>query len=245
MKTGKLAKLFAALIELNYSEFRAMELSNDISNEGDLILRLARATRHKRGGLRAIKEVLDRMDGKIAVEVEFIQPKFYMLFPHAKSKEGGDEPAPLPSGDTADTSEVALPSKDEDPPTGSLRAVVDKMLDRKKSERLAIIKAADEIDEFGSSPLGDPKLKSVIAAGLYDLMDYNLGAIYELFDQIDGKVAEVYKELGDDVYIQNYSLIAPAHAKKNEDGVYYVEAINTSNAWGLRLEQQRNARKKR
>ena len=234
--SGKLTELFRDLIELPYSEFRKMELDHTISNRGDILLRLARATRQKKGGLRALQEVLNRLDGKVAAEIEVEYPKFYFLFPNATSVEAGDAPTPQQSAST----EMGLEKpEDDEPPTGSLRAIVDKLLDRPKAERLLIIAAADEIDATGRSDKGDPKLKSVMAASLFDMTQYNMGAIYELLDQIDGKVADKIKLLGNDVYITRYDEVAPRGAVQNENGVWQLEADNLTNQWAARLEQGR------
>jgi hypothetical protein len=84
-------------------------------------------------------------------------------------------------------------------------------------------------------PLTDPLVKSVIVAGLLKLAhDGNLGAIFEVFDNIDGKLVDVIRILGEDVYLTSYDTIAPAGAKK-VDGVYQMEADNTTSKWAISL----------
>lgn len=236
---AKVSTLFADLIELRYSEFRRLEQTIEgVTNRSDLIIKLARATRRKKGGLRAVQEALNRLDGKIAVKMEFEYPKFYTIYPNATSVEGGVVSERISPGEESDVLEgEVMPKKEkQEARRGSLRDVVNELLDEPKVKRLQIIKAADEIDLHGFSEYGDPKLKSVIAAGLYDMMDYNMSAIYELIEQVEGKVADKYKVIGDDIYIKNFAKVAPKGAYLNENGVYQTEAEDTTSIWVARLQ---------
>lgn len=241
--SNKFADIFAEMLEIRYSQFRIIETSpTDVTNRADMIVKLARATRNKKGGLRAIQEVLDRIDGKVAKKIEVILPKFYYRYPYADSVavDGGGTRAIEGNGKSASLSTEVIEDKEEI--IGSLRDTVEKLLDRPKTERLKIIRAADEIDKFGVSEFGDPKLKSVIAASLYDLMDYNLGAIYELLEQIEGKVADKIEVVGNDIHMNRYDKVAPAGAVRGKDGVYELLAENTTDAWAARLDDGKNSR---
>jgi hypothetical protein len=72
--------------------------------------------------------------------------------------------------------------------------------------------------------------------------DGRMGAVFEVFDQLDGKVADKYKILGGDVHFKNYATIAPAGAVRNEDGIYQVYSDKITNSWVARLEQTRGKR---
>jgi hypothetical protein len=69
--------------------------------------------------------------------------------------------------------------------------------------------------------------------------DGRISAVFEVFDQIDGKVADKIKILGNDVFITRFDQIAPAGAEKNDDGVYQLAADDMTNIWATRLEQGR------
>jgi hypothetical protein len=98
-----------------------------------------------------------------------------------------------------------------------------------------IITSAASIDK--GEVYGNPRVKSVVVAGLMKMVhNGKIAAVFEVFDQIDGKVADTIKLLGGDVIIQNYALIAPAGAEKNDDGVYYTVASNTTDSWAAKLE---------
>jgi hypothetical protein len=63
----------------------------------------------------------------------------------------------------------------------------------------------------------------------------NVDAINEVFDAIDGKLVETIQVLGDDLYIVNYSTIAPPEAVPNADGVLQMEATAAQNIWAHKL----------
>ena len=67
-------------------------------------------------------------------------------------------------------------------------------------------------------------MKSAIVAGLVKLAhNGKMSAIDEILNQLDGKVAEVYHLLGDDVVTTSYAQKPPAGAVKGENGVYRIE----------------------
>lgn len=254
----RLTELFREVIELRWSELVAMENSFDSTNFESIVIALVRAC--KNGNLRAIQTALDRLDGKIATEIEVEMPKFYYLYPRATMAaddpniiemgepgvvkyENGVMTVPVDdgiislSGAPADMDE--LESVEEELPTGSLRAVLEKLLDSPKVMVGKILVSADAVDKHDLH-LGDPKVKSVIIAGLMRLVHNDrIGAVFEIFDQIDGKVADKFKMLGNDMYMKRFDLIAPAGAVKNDDGIYQIEAPNVTNMWSLKLEAGR------
>lgn len=242
---------FRELIDKRWSEFREIEMDESGDNFEAIICALARAC--QKGNLRAIQVGLDRLDGKIAQQVEVEMPKFYTRYPNAKSVVGGDiDTYELPEGtkgeplatvtlkaSAADLDE--LDAEAQELPTGSLRVVLEKMLHSPKQIVTNILATAEAVDA-GDTSKGDPFVKSVIVAGLMSLVHKGkLNAVFEVFEQIDGKVAEKIKVLGD-VYITRYDEIAPAGAVKNADGVYELAAENTTNAWVSRLEADNKRR---
>lgn len=252
--SGRLTEEFRGMIEMRWDDFAALEKSPDATNFDSVLTGIVRACR--KGTLRAIQTALDRLDGKIATELEVEYPKFYVLYPYATKKANdptiieGDEldfksddiPTVIapPRAAAADMEE--LDAEAEELPTGSLRAVLEKMLDSPKTIVDSILNSADRVDE-GDYSGGNPYVKSVIVAGLMKLVhDGRMSAVFEIFDQIDGKVADKLKVLGDDVYLTRFDAIAPAEAVKNADGVYEVVAENVTNMWTARLEQGKGKR---
>jgi len=257
--SGRLTDSFRELIELRWSELVDLERSEDATNFDSIVTSIARAA--SKGNLRSIQVALDRIDGKIATEIEVEYPKFYTLYPRATKT--ADDPAIIDVDEEFSGKEVTLSdgprdvfvtgspadveeqrATEEELPTGSLRAVLDRMLNSPKTIVSDILLAKDQVD-VDNLEYGNPRVKSVIVAGLMKLVhDGRVAAVFEVFDQIDGKVADKFKMLGDDVFIYNYSEIAPAGAVKNENGVYQIAADNTTNAWVARLEERNNANKR-
>lgn len=254
--SGRLTDGFREIIDLRWHDFVLMEQSLDATNFDSIITAIVRAC--KKGNLRAIQAALDRLDGKIAVELEVEYPKFYTVYPQATKTADdpeiieGDDPyqvkvedgvMTIPKGDAiinitgspADVEEQE--AVEEELPTGSLRSVLERMLGSPKTLVDDILGVADLVDK-GDLSAGNPMVKSVIVAGLMKLVHAGrISAVFEVFDQIDGKVADKLKVLGDDVYLTRFDTIAPAGAVKNEDGVYMIASDTMTDVWGARLAQ--------
>lgn len=234
---NKLTPFFKETIEKRWSEFVVMEEAEEYTSSEAVVLAIIRACVN--GKLPAIKESLNRVDGKLAEQVEVIYPKFYITYPHAEAIEA--------KGHRVNNKEVsnqiitAGPSP-EPPPliTGSLRDTLTRMSEQPRNLVTAILEAAKDVETRHSyqaehEALTDPLVKSVIVAGLLKMAhNGNLGAIFEVFDNIDGKLVDTIRVLGEDVYLTSYDTIAPAGATKI-NGVYQIEADNTSSKWALSL----------
>ena len=79
--SGRITEKFRELVEYRWSEFVAMDTDVNGSNFDSIVGALVRAC--KKGNLRAIQVALDRLDGKIATEIEVEYPKFYTVYPQA------------------------------------------------------------------------------------------------------------------------------------------------------------------
>jgi hypothetical protein len=254
--TGRLTEGFRDIIELSWSVFVDIEKSASASNFEAIITAIARAA--SKGNLRAIQAALDRLDGKIATEYDIEMPKFYTVYPRATMV--ADDPSILTVGSGKLCTKPSLPTPlqppsvvvggttadpDDELPTGSLRAVLERMLDEPKSIVDKIIDTSAKVDS-GDMSKGDPLVKSVLVAGLMKLVhDGRISAVFEVFDQIDGKVAEHIKVLGDDVKMYNYSAVAPPGAELNEEGQYQIVNENVTNSWVTRLEEKNGTRRTR
>lgn len=258
--SGKLTRGFRDIIELRWSEFIKIERSLAATNSDSVVTGIARAC--KKGNLRAIQTALDRLDGKVAMEIEVEYPKFYTVYPYATKRI--DDPTIIEADengiiklitdiDTIDVDEIIdvngspsnLNELEDGIPTGSLREMLDKILKSPKYIVADILAGAEAV-EGGRKDLGDPMVKSVIVAGLMKLVhDGRVSAVFETFDQIDGKVADKIKILGNDVFLTRFDQIAPAGAEKNTDvdsphfDMYQLAAVDTTNFWATRLEQGR------
>lgn len=256
--SGRLTEGFRNIIDLRWRDFIEIEESLDATNFDAVITGIIRAC--AKGNLRAIQTGLDRLDGKIAMELEVEYPKFYTLYPLAEKT--ADDPTILEADENGEikgailgvtltgvdkveiidvtgspTDMDELYQTEEELPTGSLRAMLEKLLNSPKQTVAEILVAADAVDK-GDYTRGNPMVKSVVIAGLMKLVhDGRMSAVFEVFDQIDGKVADKVKVLGNDVYTKRYDLIAPAGAVKNEDGIYMIEAQTMTDQWATRLEQ--------
>lgn len=235
----KLTPFFKEVIEKRWSEFVVMEESEDYTSSQAVVFSVIRACVN--GKLPAIKESLNRVDGKLAEEIEVVYPKFYITYPHAQVRETTvkikGKPTKIPEVTGV---KVLQPTPDEPLVTGSLRDTLTRMSAQPRNLVTAILEAAKNVEarnfnKAEQDPLTDPLVKSVIVAGLLKLAhNGNLGAIFEVFDNIDGKLVDTIRVLGEDVYLTSYDTIAPAGAKR-VDGVYRVEADNTTSKWAISL----------
>lgn len=245
----KLGKFLNEVIHWTWYDFCLAE--NDAQYKGyqSTVFALVRACAEAKLG--AIKLAIDRIDGKVETPVEIIFPKIYFVYPHAKSIEGGAEPKQLSESKELQKSEPAAETPEEEPTqedessklaTATLRETLNAMMDapralvpliREKKIMTEKVVASDGV--VGDSPM----VKSVIAANLIHLaVDKNkFEAITEIFDQIDGKLIETIRVLGDDVYITQYASVAPEGAVLNENGVYMLENKVSTSVWEEKLRQ--------
>ena len=241
--SGKLTEGFREIIELRWSKFVELELDKNGSNFSSGVTAIARAA--SKGNLRAIQIGIDRLDGKIATEIEVEYPQFFMLFPIATMTVEDDSIIDCTPRIAAPVVQSVIETTEDieaELPTGSLRAVLEKMIDAPRHLVTDILLTAENIDK-GVATKSDPYVKSVIVAGFMKLVhDGRIAAVFELFDQIDGKVVDKVKVLGEDVYINSYVSIAPAGAEKNEDGIYQIATDNVTNSWVAKLEQNNGKR---
>lgn len=244
---NKLTPFFKELIECRWSQFVQAERAEEHTSAQGVVFAIVRACAE--GKLPAIKESLNRIDGKLAEQIEVQYPKFYITYPYATAVEAKGTTIKnekgfmtIPEGDGF----MTIGTNPEEPTasaplvTGSLRDTLNRMSDAPKSLVNTILEGAKDVDlhegyAADTEPLNDPLVKSVIVAGLLRMAhNGSLGAIFEVFDNLDGKLVDTIRILGDDVYLTSYDTIAPVGATK-VDGVYQVEADNTTNKWAVSL----------
>lgn len=238
---GTLTEYLRDLVEWRYSEYIRVEADESAyTNDQGAVIALIRAICNRK--LPAIKEAIDRLDGRQAVVTEVVYPTFTMLYPHAKAKEhlaSGTENKPL----KYEHEPVPPDTEPEVMATGSIRDTIVKMGVNPRSLVTTILAAKEEHEELlaqnlgTESQFGDPRVKSVIAATLHDMARrHDLKAIFEVLDQIDGKIANKIEIKGDDVEMVSYDKIAPANAERNADGIFEVVMPQLTNHWQVALD---------
>lgn len=241
---GKLGNFLAEVIHWQWDEFCRAEKDHKFTGLEAVVLALVRTC--SEGKLGAIKLSIDRVDGKIETPIKVEYPKVWLVYPEAQSVAlaSGTDPVPqLESGTNLPAILEAQPSDipEEEPvtlATMSLRDTLHKMADAPRKTVPAILKTKKQIEEVLESDPGatfqqSPLVKSVIAANLLHIAidKNNFDAITEIFDQIDGKLVETIRFLGDDIFIPQYALEAPAGAVKNKEGIYMLEAKAIAEQW--------------
>lgn len=239
----KLGSFLKQTINWNWEEFCKAELDTNYKGYEGVVLSLIRKCSD--GKLGAIKTAIARVDGNIETPLRIEYPKVFVLFPEAKSlatgpAEPGTPQAALTAPETFDSLEETAEPEEEKvhAATMSLRETLQKMADTPRKVPIMIHQRKKEVENAlrNDIPIDDtkqiPLVKSVIAANLLILAESGkFEAITEIFDQIDGKLVETLRILGEDIYLTSYVLEAPFGAKQNKEGVYYLEAPQISDAW--------------
>ncbi len=211
---------FTELIHMEWGEFVKLEKDKGASVDDGVLCSLIRICADT-DDIAAIKLAFDRVDGLLETPVEIKVPKFYTRYIKAKEIEPGQKQI-----------EAAESSKKEkassyDPATAKLRETLSEMRSLPQDVVRIVRLYKKHIDEDKKRPTDhDPMVKSVIVANL--LRNVKRGrykAIELVFDQIDGKLTRTITLLGgNDVYVDDYTtLVAPAHAVKDEAGHYIAE----------------------
>jgi hypothetical protein len=250
---GKLGDFLREVSNWSWEEFWRAERDKTYTSNEAVIFTLIRACAGE--DLKAIRLSLNRMDGKLKTPVIIETPKVFRVYPFATAVDGpppavGIGPA-TPGGDHAAIS-ILEPNgsvsqvleepelTEDDLPSMSLRETLTKMADYTRDTPDAIVELALRTEQWlrgaGPRPVNIPRVKSVVAAHLLVMAQRkNIDAIQEVFDSIDGRLAETIKVIGEDICIISYSSTAPAGAVKNKDGVYQVEAAAAQNMWASKL----------
>lgn len=239
---GKLGTFLKEIIDWQWDEFVKAEADPNYTGYQAAVFALVRACSDAKLG--PIRMAIDRVDGKVETPIKFEYPKIYFLFPEAEKVSlppPGSAPT-LTSGPESDPLDEPPEAEEEEPvkaTTMTLRDTLEKMADHPRMVTQLILKRKKDV-EIGQVPEDGqiPLVKSVIAANLLQLAHTNnFEAISEVFDQIDGKLVETIRILGEDIYLTSYALEAPYGAKKNKDGVYQLMAPQIMDAWKEKLKK--------
>lgn len=217
---------FEEIIHLEWGEFYELENSK-ASNVDDVILCSLIRTCADTDDIAAIKLAFDRVDGLLDTLIEIKVPKFYTRYLKATEIEEG--PKQIEAAEDAkkeDTSKY-------DPATAKLRETLKEMRSMPRDVIRVVLLYKKRIEK-GVTVEQQPKVKAVIVANLLKhVTKGRFRAIELVFDQIDGKLPKAINLLGGaDVYVDDYNeLVAPAHALKDDKGVYYAENQIMTTAW--------------
>lgn len=244
---GQLGSFLNEIIHWDWEQLCRAERSDEYSAYQATVMSLVRNCAE--GKLNAIKLAIDRVDGKIDTPIKVEYPKVFILFPHAKTTSL-TAPADAEARQLTTPEPVVEQAKPEEEKvkvaTMTLRETVMKMADSPRAVPLMIQKRKQEVEEavkhqvdLSDEKKNIPLVKSVIAANLLILANEKgkFEAITEVFDQIDGKLVETIRILGEDMYLESYVLEAPYGAIKNSEGVYYLEAPQISDVWKAKFKK--------
>lgn len=241
---GKLGNFLKLVINWNWEEFCRAEGDPKYTGMEATVFSLIRTV--SEGKLGAIKLAIDRVDGRVETPVRIEYPKVFYLYPHATSVEGIDAGSSLalPTPEEFDEPEPEVELK-EDLLTFTLRQTLNKMAKQPRVLIGLILKKKREVEQAirEDQPITErniPLVKSIVAANLLQLATEknNFEAITEVFDQIDGKLVETYRMLGDDLYMVQYTNVAPMGAVKNKDGIYMIENKELAEQWKQKFSQK-------
>jgi hypothetical protein len=203
------------LLNMRYSEFLEKSQSSDYA---------------------AIKEAINRIDGTVDQPIEIEYPKFITLYPNATKVKPGSSKDNLP---------VVIPKPDPiNLELAGIRDTIKEMGETPAGVVDMLIKREEQIPgelKVGHVQLPDPMIKSLVSAHLFKLIQNgSYKAITELLNQIEGKVAEKIRVLGEDVYMTSFDTIAPPGSKKNRDGIYELENKKVTTLWETNLAKSLN-----
>lgn len=252
MSSAKLGLFLTEVSNWRWDEFVKAEFDKGFTSNQAMIFALVRACAMQK--IDAIKISLNRLDGKLKTPVRIEYPKIFYLFPNAKlteaetlkkisspSEKDFQQPTLIPAPE--DIISAIVPLQDEpisDLPSLSLRQTLTKMADYPRDTPDFIVANALQTEQWlrGNAPEPEdvPAVKSVVAAHLLLMAaNRNINALTEVFDQIDGKLAETIQILGEDIFITSYVTEAPAGAYLNADGVVQFEAKQAQDMWTQKL----------
>jgi hypothetical protein len=239
----------------SWDEFVKAEHDNSYTSNEAIIFGLIRSCAMQK--LDAIKISINRLDGKLKTPLKIEYPKIYYLYPHASEQKPPtvkvtDDPQTVNEVKAIVAGEV-LPKRiaepapevpdEDDLPSMTFRETLSKMADYPRELPEQIIEFQQLAERYargqGDRPEEIPKVKSVVAAHLLTLAQKrNLDAVGEVFDQIDGKLAETLQIIGEDIFITSYVTTAPDGAELNKDGILQIEAEKAQDLWAQKLSQK-------
>lgn len=248
--TQKLGKFLREVSNWRWDEFWVAERDGSYSSNDAMIFALIRACAMQR--MDAIRMSLNRLDGKLKTPVRIEYPKVYIMYPYAampdvapvgelklvKVTENPETVNEVVSGEVLAPVEPQI--EDDDLSALSMRETLTKMSNFPRNVPEFVVSTAQATEEAlrNKLPLPDnvPRVKSVVAAHLLIMaQSRKVDALTEVFDQIDGKLAETLQLIGEDIYITSYAKVAPPDAYINKNGVLESVARAAQDIWAQKL----------
>lgn len=212
------------LSQLSWNEYMQIRDDKEISAFTHTIIAIIKKCTQKNPSITLIREAFNRLNGKPEKTIIIKVPKQYIIYPYAERLATQKE---VDGNLIKDKDLVVAPTdeSDKDMPTGALRQML-RLLGKMPISTCEMVLASKKRCETQPVPNNEsPKVGAVIIANL--LINGVMGntlALLELFDQIDGKMADIVNIGGTEpIYITSYDLVAPMEATKNSDGVWFVE----------------------
>lgn len=226
---------FRKIINLHYGDY-LIKRDTDTSSDWDLLASIVEVCND--GDMNGIKLAFDRIDGLQATPLKFDVPKFYVRYQNATSKA---ELGPgIENEQQTIKSSKLMTAEDaqKEIETMGLRKVLGVMRKMPKTLPYAIKLEAEALEKKHKSGVNvsgmGQLVKTVMVAGLLRMaQNGNSRAIGMVFDQIDGKLMRIIVLLnGEDVYVDNViDTVAPAHAIKDENGVWVADDRKMEMIW--------------
>jgi len=226
---------FREILNMHYGDY-LIKRDTDSSSDWEVLSSIVEVCNN--GDMNGIKLAFDRIDGLQETPIKFNLPKFYIRYQNATSKA---EIAPETNSDgPTSTSSKLITAEDaqKEIETMGLRKVLGVMRTMPKKLPYAIKLECESLEKkhkTGENVSGMGQLaKTVIVAGLLRMaQNGNPRAIGMVFDQIDGKLMRVITLLnGEDVYVDNViDTVAPAHAIKDENGIWVANDKRMEMIW--------------
>lgn len=233
----------------DWHEFLRAEKDGSYTTRQSVVFAMVRAAAME--NLGAIATAIGRLDGRIETPVQVVMPKVYFLYPNAASIAEDPQPGSLEKEAPVADIRMIEPGEDEDEmPSRSFRETMERMATRDRGLPGRIIACQEGWEAFangrGQAPVNargqaeTVKVSSVVAARLLHMaQNRDMKALDEVFNQLDGKLVETVRIVGEDMYIMQFGSVAPPGAVRNEDGVYQAEAPRVAKMWGERLDATR------
>lgn len=246
----KLSEFLAEVSEWRWDQFVRAELDNNFTTSESIVFALIRACAME--NLAAIKTALGRLDGKLATPVRVVMPKVIFQYPNATEAlstivvEQETQPGESIGGEMILAEDMNELEYTPALPTKGFRDTMDKMVDQPRELPKTLIEAQEQVEKHvrseGRAPILLPKVKSVVVAHILKMaQERDMDAINEVFDQLDGKLVETIRVVGEDMYIMQFSTVAPIGAVKNAEGIYEIEATRSQEIWRQKLDNNPTA----
>ena len=232
----KMAEFLAKVADFKWTDFIKAETDDSYTTSQSIVFSLIRACAME--NLPAIKSAINRLDGKVETPVQVLMPKVYYLYPNATEALRNTV---IEEEQALQVIEVEV---DLDPvletPTKGFRETLARMADYPRETPKNIIEAQNQCEEYvrrgGPLWLPVPLVKAVVSAHILHMaQERNIDAMEEVMDNIDGRLVETIRMVGEDLYIMQFGTVAPPGAVKNEDGVWQVEATQAQKMWREKL----------